>query len=449
MKLILTALLLLLTLLVNAQVTFNVAIPNNTPANPNIYIAGNFNNWDAGNNTWKLTKQGTLCVVYSITINPAPGLLEFKFTRGSWPTVEGDAAGNYIPNRTFNYSGTPVTVNLTVSAWEDLNGSYHTYASNTAILSNNFYMPQLNRNRRIWIQLPLDYYSTSKSYPVIYLQDGQNLFDLVTSFSDEWAIDETMNGLMSGNNYGAIIIGIDNGEQYRIDEYCPWNNPQYGGGQGDEYLDFIVETLKPYVDENFRTLSCREYTGIGGSSLGGLISLYGAIRDQEVFSRALVFSPAFWINDPQIYNFVNTTGKDASMKIKLLCGDNESSSMAPQMQQMYNLLLNEGFTTTEVSSSVISGGQHAEWFWAEQFDDVYSWTYVPLPVSGNIDLTITSGAGTEVCHDEVVNYSVADIPGVEYHWTVTGGVLLSGQGTSSISVQWSGNNAGTVQVTAQ
>ena len=206
MKLILTALLLLLTLMVSAQVTFNVAIPNNTPANPNIYIAGNFNNWDAGNNTWKLTKYGSLCVVYSITINPDPGLLEYKFTRGTWPTVEGDADGNYIPNRTFNYSGTPVTVNLTVSAWEDLNGSYHTYASNTAILSNNFYMPQLNRNRRIWIQLPLDYYTTNKSYPVIYLQDGQNLFDLVTSFSDEWAICETMNGLLSRYEYVAISI---------------------------------------------------------------------------------------------------------------------------------------------------------------------------------------------------------------------------------------------------
>lgn len=439
----------LMAMSASSQVTFNVAIPDNTPTNPNIYIAGNFNNWDAGNINWKLTKYGTQAVVYSITINPAPGLLEYKLTRGSWPTVEGDANGNYIPNRTFNYTGNPATVNITVSTWEDLGPSNHTYASNTAVIDDDFYMPQLNRYRRVWIQLPLDYYTSAKQYPVLYLHDGQNLFDLVTSFAGEWEIDETMNEQMENSNYGAIIVGIDNGGTYRIDEYCPWNNPSYGGGQGDEYIDFIVETLKPHIDEQYRTLSCREYTGIGGSSLGGLISLYGAIRDQDIFSRVLVFSPAFWINNPQIYNFVNNTGKQEEMKIRLVCGDNESTSMAPQMQQMYNLLLGEGFSTAEVSSSVIPGGQHSEWFWAGQFGSTYTWSYVPLPVNGNIDLAITSNTGTEVCRDAILTYQVAEIPGVTYQWTATGGIILSGQGTPVVQVQWTGDTAGSLQVTVQ
>ena len=156
-------LLLRLSFSLQAQLTIKVtSIPINTPAGASIYIAGNFNTWNASDPTKILTKSGT---EYSITINPAPGALEFKFTRGSWPTVEGNAAGTYLPNRTFNYTGGTQTLNLTILSWEDLGtGTPGTAAANVQILDNAFYIPQLNRNRRIWLYLPPDYNSSSKRF---------------------------------------------------------------------------------------------------------------------------------------------------------------------------------------------------------------------------------------------------------------------------------------------
>jgi len=122
-----------------------------------------------------------------------------------------------------------------------------------------------------------------------------------------------LNELFNGGDDGVIVIGIDNGGAERINEYCPWENTAYGGGDGAAYVNFIVNTLKPYIDENYRTLAGREHTGIMGSSLGGLISLYAAIEHQDVFSKAGIFSPAFWIN-PEVYDYVTTVGYEDYVK---------------------------------------------------------------------------------------------------------------------------------------
>src|SRR5690606_33431334 len=131
--------------------------------------------------------------------------------------------------------------------------------------------------------LPPDYETSTKKYPVLYMQDGQNLFDNKTAYSGEWQIDETLNKLFSEGDYGAIVIGIDNGGEKRIDEYTPWNNPKYGGGEGDLYMQFIAETLKPYVDSHYRTRPEKEYNALIGSSLGALISNYGGVKYRETF----------------------------------------------------------------------------------------------------------------------------------------------------------------------
>src|SRR5205085_11725242 len=130
----------------------------------------------------------------------------------------------------------PQIFNLTVLSWEDISGSgpSSTAAANVQVLNTSFFMPQLNRSRKIWLYLPPDYYTTSKTYPVLYMEDGQNLFDNATSFSGEWQIDETLNTLHSQGNYGAIVVGIDNGGGERLNEYSPWVNATYGGGQGDQ-----------------------------------------------------------------------------------------------------------------------------------------------------------------------------------------------------------------------
>ena len=151
----LLSLCLLFPALVWAQIQIKVtSIPPTTPANSNVYIVGSFNNWAPGDPNYKLTAGSD--GVLSVTINPAPGTVEYKFTRGNWDSVEGNSNGGYLPNRTYQYAGGEQTLSLTIASWEDIGGGNHSYASNVSIVSQDFYMPQLDRNRRIWLYLPPD-----------------------------------------------------------------------------------------------------------------------------------------------------------------------------------------------------------------------------------------------------------------------------------------------------
>ncbi|MBP6663728.1 MAG: alpha/beta hydrolase [Chitinophagales bacterium] len=434
-----------------SQITFNVAVPYNTPSNAAIYLAGTFNSWTNNATAYQLTRQTDAlsgAYTYSITITPPVGAVAYKFTRGSWPSVEGNATGDYIPDRSLTYSGLPMVVNLSIQTWEDLNAPSHTLASNTQILNSSFYMPQLNRNRRVWIYLPIDYLNSTKNYPVIYMHDAQNLFDVATSFSGEWQVDEALNTKMGQGNYGAIVVGIDNGGADRINEYSPWVNAQYGGGQGDEYINFIIETLKPYIDTHFRTLPCREHTGIAGSSMGGLISLYASVARQDVFGRAGIFSPSIWFANTQVFDLVDQTGKQFDMKYYLVGGASEGSSMATYINQLYTNLLIEGFTTTEVTKLLPADGQHAEWFWAREFPAAYDWLFGNL---ANGSSTIVAGNNShDVCSNQTISYSTAPVAGASsYTWSVTGGTIISGQGTTTVSIQWGNNTTGQISVAAQ
>jgi len=366
--------------IVHAQLTVNVTtIPANTPAGANIYIVGTFNTWNPGDATKILTKQANN--TYSITFNPPVGAVEYKFTRGNWATVEGNASGTQLPNRTLTYNGQPMTVNVTILTWEDLGGGNgSTAAPNVQILSSNFFMPQLNRSRRIWLYLPPDYQTTTKRYPVLYMHDGQNLFDSKTAFGgNEWKVDESLNTLHQQGDYGCIVVGIDNGGAERLNEYSPWPsvNPAYGGGQGDKYIKFIVETLKPHVDSAFRTLPGRLTTGIMGSSMGGIISMYGFSERQDVFSKAGIFSPAFWFAGDKSVNHVKTHPKQGAARVYFLAGGKEGDpDVIPDMQEVADGMTVAGFTASEKLVEISPDGQHSEWFWAREFADTYKWLFV-------------------------------------------------------------------------
>ncbi|MBE0639170.1 MAG: T9SS type A sorting domain-containing protein [Bacteroidales bacterium] len=355
-----------------AEVTMIVtSIPANTPPEDNIFIAGSFNGWDPGNATFIL--QSNTNGQPQIVIN-GTGTIQFKFTRGSWATVEGNETGGYLPNRTFTF-GTQDTLLLTILSWEDLGGPGTTAAENVVIMDNAFFMPQLNRTRRIWLYLPPDYETSGKDYPVLYMHDGQNLFDLYTSFAGEWEVDETLNSLFSNGKEVPIVVGIDNGGTYRIAEYTPWPNQQYGGGDGDLYAKFIVETLKPYIDEHYRTKPQREHTGVMGSSLGGLISHYIGLKYQEILSKAGVFSPSFWFSDSS-YIFAYQTGKVYPMRYYMMGGTNESGGLVQQMNLMMDTLQAAGFDDSELYLKVVPGGQHNELLWRTQFGQAYQWLYL-------------------------------------------------------------------------
>jgi predicted alpha/beta superfamily hydrolase len=347
-----------------------ISLPENTPPGDEIFIAGSFNQWNPGNPDFILqsNNNGQPEIVLE-----GSGTIQFKFTRGSWETVEGGENGGYIPDRNFTF-GSADMLEIIILSWEDLGPGGSTAAENVIVMDDNFYMPQLNRYRRIWLYLPPDYETSGKDYPVLYMHDGQNLFDLYTSFAGEWEVDETLNALFGEGKEVPIVVGIDNGGAHRLDEYSPWVNAQYGGGEGDLYAQFIIETLKPYVDENYRTRPERAYTGVMGSSLGALISHYMVIKYQEVFGIAGVFSPSFWFSD-SCYSIVSEMGSQHPVRYYLMGGTNESGGLTGQMEEMMQTLLEAGFDESQLQMKIVQGGQHNEQLWRTQFGEAYEWMF--------------------------------------------------------------------------
>jgi predicted alpha/beta superfamily hydrolase len=191
-------------------------------------------------------------------------------------------------------------------AWKDylaIASSHHTVVGDVQVWQG-LHSPQLNNERDILVYLPPSYVATAEQrYPTLYMHDGQNIFDATTSYVGEWRVDETMQEL-SNEGIEAIIVGIPNMGNERLNEYSPFRDPRFGGGKGDEYLEFVIKTVKPLVDASFRTQPDRAHTGLMGSSMGGLISLYGFFHCPEVFSFCGAMSPSVWFARGNAYHYV-------------------------------------------------------------------------------------------------------------------------------------------------
>lgn len=232
--------------------------------------------------------------------------------------------------------------------------------------------PQLGGERKIWLYLPENYNSSKKKFPVIYMHDGQNLFDKSTSYVGEWQADETLDSLKAQ----VIVVGIAHGNEKRIEELTPFPNPKYGGGKADSYLDFIVNTLKPYIDKNYRTKTDKKNTAIFGSSLGGLVSFYAVLKYPDVFGKAGVFSPSFWYSG-DIYDLMAKSPKTKA-KIYFLAGDSESTDddVVGDMKRMEKLLDANRCACLKLNKSVVvKGGRHNEEMWRKHFADAYLWLF--------------------------------------------------------------------------
>ncbi len=227
--------------------------------------------------------------------------------------------------------------------------------------------PQLGRSKTIWVYLPYNY-DAGDRFPVIYMHDGQHVFDHGESPKRDWHVEEKLNDLHSE----AIIIGIEHGgNKHRIDEMTPYGNATHGGGHADDYLDFIVNTLKPYVDKNYATLTDNKYTTIFGSSVGGLISFYALLKFPEVFGNAGVFSPSFWFTD-DIYALMETIDVITG-RIYFMAGDHESSAMVPDIERMEQLVYERVKDRKQLHKKIVHGGHHNEKLWRKQFKDAYLW----------------------------------------------------------------------------
>ena len=364
----------------NAQLTIRLNAPRNTPADAVVHIAGSFNGWNPAASDYRLTRSGEQ---YVITL-PADvrGPIEFKFTLGSWDRVETTATGNDIDNRTFTIPADVATHDVTVIAWRTgPRTPRKSTMSRSVTVIPSFDAPELGGSRRVWVYLPPDYATSNKRYPVLYMHDGQNVFDDATSFAGEWGVDETLDSLHAAGDRGIIVIAVDHGGQQRINEYSPWPM-RFGAGKGEAYVDFLVKTLKPWADKTYRTLADRTHTGVAGSSMGGLISFYAALKHPDVFSKAGIFSPAFWIA-PKAYEMAaNAPAPRRDTRFFILSGALEVAAgeqpgiYKRDQERMVETLMARGYHTGKtLTASIAPDGKHSEWFWRREFAAAYQWLF--------------------------------------------------------------------------
>lgn len=358
---------MLLTSTLYAQYKVRVVI-NRFPAyhhtSDAVYLAGNFNGWNPKDERFKLTNG-------SITIELKKGMNEFKFTRGSWDAVESGAEGFPTQNHFADVESDTV-IQVKIDHWADhfpKKAKETTASKNVQILDSAFYIPQLNRYRRVWIYLPESYATSRKKYPVMYMQDGQNLFDNATAPYGEWGVDEALDTL-SKDHDETIVVAVDHGAEKRINEYSPFNMAKYGKGEGDAYVDFIVRTLMPYINKHYRTKKSAKYTSVAGSSMGGLISFYAILKYPDKFGTAGIFSPAFWIV-PQLKELAIKRACKLKGRIYFYAGGMESETMVPDMLSVFEAV--NKCSKAKMETVVRAEGKHSEQTWRQEFPLFYKW----------------------------------------------------------------------------
>jgi metallo-beta-lactamase class B len=173
------------------------------------------------------------------------------------------------------------------------------------------------------------------------------------------------------------VVAVDNGGAARGDEYIPWRNEKIKmGGQGGQYVDFLARTLKPYVDARYRTRPDAAHTGIAGSSLGGLISLYAALKYPAVFGRVGAFSPAFWVCQDSLLAYAASHTPSPTARFYFVCGPKESESMLPLTAVWRNTLRQRGVPESHLVLKAPADGEHKEWFWNREFPAAYQWLFL-------------------------------------------------------------------------
>lgn len=247
-------------------------------------------------------------------------------------------------------------------------------AQNVFVVDKVFEMPGLERQRKIRVYLPPNYQQDTDYYPVLYMHDAQNLFDDATSYAGEWKVDETLNELAKTKGLKLIVVGIDNGEDKRMTELSPWDHEDFGQGEGEQYLSFIIDVVKPYIDTQYRTKADIKNTGIMGSSMGGLMSHYAIYARPDVFSKAGIFSPSYWYA-PDAYSFTQDNPLPKTAKLDFLVGSEEGESMEQGMKKMVSLIHSQSHPSSRMRSKIVEGAKHNEAFWASEFAQSVTWLF--------------------------------------------------------------------------
>lgn len=375
----------ILSLCGNAQFTLRIVVTATPKPSVNVaqraqeplYVAGNFNNWNPKDENYRLKPLGSRLAI-SLKDLPA-GTYAFKITRGDWSKVETTADGRDIADRVVDLKS-DMTQEFAVQGWKD---DYpdkpkpYTASPQVKVLDSAFVIPQLDRKRRVWIYLPKGYATSKKSYPVLYMHDGQNLFNEQTAAFGEWGVDEAMDSLQKKTGREVIVVGIDHGGDKRLSEYSPYDFQTFKG-EGSQYVDFLVQTLKPYIDQKLRTLKDAPNTFTAGSSMGGVISLYAVLKYPDVFGGAGIFSPAFW-TAPKLFEDVDKTDWGGHHpRFFFYAGGREGSSTSDQVQMVNDMkrmvaIIEKKKGNVNTTTVVDPLAQHNEPAWRKEFPEFFQW----------------------------------------------------------------------------
>ncbi|MGB3008120.1 MAG: alpha/beta hydrolase-fold protein [Chitinophagaceae bacterium] len=355
--------------LLSAQNNTHIKI-DKLPAEPktfDLFLAGSFNKWNPADEKFQFQRMGN--GQFYIDIDLPSGTYEYKITRGSWKEAECNADGSQKTNRILKVEAKQIVL-LDVEQWSDnfkAPEKAHTASKNVSIIDTAFYIPQLKRKRAVSVYLPANYSITKERFPVMYLHDGQNIFDDARSYAGEWGIDEFLDSAKMRN---CIVVAIDNSSDYRMNEYNPYNHSTFGKGEGADYVDFLAKTLKSYIDKHYRTKRNKSNTSIAGSSMGGLISMFAILKYPKVFGGAGVFSPAFWVA-PGIYDEINAKGRKVKGRIYFFAGKQEGETMVPYMLKAFEGL--SAVSKSKISLIIRDEGMHNEATWRKEFPSFYQW----------------------------------------------------------------------------
>ncbi|PZX50658.1 putative alpha/beta superfamily hydrolase [Algoriphagus ratkowskyi] len=339
-----------------------------------VYISGNFNNWKTQDRRFLMKKinKGKYEFTFPADI-PYEKELTYKFTKGDWSEVEIDRYGNRTPNRHWNNDQESKTEK--VAKWRRNWLPYRpSQLPKIHLISEEFQIPQLNKTRKIWALLPHDYETSDETYPVLYLHDAQNLFNENAAFGN-WQIDKKL-AVMSDYGIGKIIIiAVEHGESERLQEYNV-GKTVLGIGSGKKYIRFITDTLKPFVDQTYRTKTEREFTGIGGSSMGGLVSIFSGLIYPEVFGKLMVFSPSLWVIPKIKLGFLDFF-EPQETRLYLYAGGDESETMVKHVTKFRKRLLKKESLKGKmiIHLSINQEGKHNETYWSDEFPKAIEWLF--------------------------------------------------------------------------
>ncbi len=239
------------------------------------------------------------------------------------------------------------------------------------VITDPLPMAALDRERRLRIYLPPGYARSDRRYPVIYLHDGQNLYDDATAYAGEWGLDEALDDHARRTGIELIAVGIDNGGEKRMNELSPWPHPEHGAAEGEAYLSFLVDTVKPWVDAHYRTDPQPSATAIVGSSMGGLMSHYAVHARPDVYGRAGVLSPSYWFAPP-VYEWTLTRPLPSAARLYLYMGGAEGPEMVSDTERMAAIVEAAPAAVRRVK---IPWAGHNEAAWRAQLPALLGWLY--------------------------------------------------------------------------